>query len=140
MADDGARIEAVGNASLNVTQDGTTVEVSSPVGITVDEACRWEGRPENQPAESDSPDVRRFLRKGLYAMRRPAGPRPVRPVPKPTGGKAKRSAAPAVIACPACNGEGWFGDHSLTGAKPCPVCDGVGIVTPEQARRWNEEG
>lgn len=141
MGDGGERIEARGVASLRVTQGGATTEVNAPLGISVDESCRWSGWPEHEPAESVSPEVRRFLRKGLHAMRRPPTPRPVRPVPKPASTRAKRGrGVPAVLPCPACNGEGWFGDHALTGATPCPICDGAGIATTEQARRWVEGG
>lgn len=139
MGDDEGRIEADGSASLHITEGGKTVEVNSPLGLSIEEGARWQGRPEHEPVLSDEIEVKRFLRKGLYTMKPPPVPRAIRPVPKPASKQVNAAVVSVATRCPLCNGEGWFGDHSSGGAAPCELCDGVGLVTRNRAERWLED-
>lgn len=132
-------IKATGSASLHISEAGQTIEVNSPLAITVNDSCRWQGRPENEPVESRAVEVRQFIRKAVYSMKPTPTPRPIRPVPKPRGKKERTTLPTAATRCPLCNGEGWFGDHATIGAAPCELCDGVGLVTQAQARDWLED-
>lgn len=82
---------------------------------------------------SDSPDVARFLRRWHVRMEATARYVEMRARPALTDPKP-RDLEPVVslpenmpVACPACNGEGWY---------MCQLCDGEACVTRRRADEW----
>lgn len=140
MGDDEPRVEARGAAFLEIAEGGRTTEVNSPIGITVDRATRWRGRPDREPVVSESPEVRRFMRKAVYTMRPDPIPRPIRPVPKPAPSrqKAKADIAPAEVRCPRCGGDGTVETDAGVPIE-CDLCEGDGRVPARLATIWLEE-
>jgi hypothetical protein len=112
------------------------IELTTATGIEVDpERCRWTvstlGSPgAEEPVESRSRDVYRFMAGVLGSMQRATRRATVRPAPKPVPKAAPAIPPTAPVPCPLCRGEAW---------PDCELCDGSGIVTQRLASEWRDE-
>jgi hypothetical protein len=112
------------------------IELNSATGIELHpERCRWTistlGSPgAEEPVESRSRDVYRFMAGVLGSMQRATRRATVRPAPKPVPKAAPAIPPTAPVPCPLCCGEAW---------PDCELCDGSGIVTQRLASEWRDE-
>ena len=137
MVDEDQPVAMAGTANVHISQGGTTVEANGPLRVVVDETCFWQGRKDRPPVESDSPDVRRFMRRAVYTMKPDPPARPINPVPKPVSKRRKAATEPTHAVCPKCGGSGL-----LTNAWTeigCDLCDGSGLTPILLAEIWRAE-
>lgn len=141
-------IDGEGHAFLNVRLgEGEVEALVSRLNLRLDDQeLRFDvgtipRSQETIPLDSRSRDVRRFVRRWVYAMRRAATldagrNRTITPVPKPVGSGVKRRMATApkeaieLVPCPRCNGEG---------RPDCRLCEGAGEITAIMATAWEME-
>lgn len=117
------------NAQGQGLENHVSLEVEDGVSRAVADAPK--PRPGRIPVESKSPDVARFLKHWVADIHETARYTEMRNRPAFADPKPK-DLAPAVelpehmmVACPACNGEGYY---------LCTLCDGEGCVTLAKAR------
>ena len=112
------------------------IELNTATGIELHpERCRWTvstlGSPgAEEPVESRSRDVHRFMARVLGSMQRATRRATVRPAPKPAPKAAPAIPPTAPVPCPLCRGEAW---------PDCELCDGAGIVTQRLASEWLDD-
>lgn len=139
MKDGEPRIDVRTHGFRRITRDGeardadTLDEITLADGRTIWRIVPLAGTAPPEVAESASPAVNRYLRGVVAKQERQARRAIAHPAPKPAAGTAKRTrmgAAPTVVPCPRCDGEGLDG---------CRLCEGAGTVTPVEAAAWWEE-
>lgn len=138
MGDGEPRIDVRTHGFRRVTINGETVGADTRDDLTLaDGRAVWRiaplaGGAPPEVEESAAPAVHRYLRRVVATQEKQARRATVRPVPKPApdAKKARTLAAPAVVPCPRCEGEGPAG---------CRLCEGAGTVTPIEAAAWWEE-
>jgi hypothetical protein len=124
-------IAAEGRVSMDLTDASGTVEANAPLKIAVGDRTRWTAR--GQTIESSHAEVRRYMRRALYALKPPPQPRDPLPVPKP------KPSRPKGIPCPACRGKGVRRDYTSGDVDACSLCHGAGVTTEALATAWLEE-
>jgi hypothetical protein len=116
------------------TQRG--IELNTATGIELHpERCRWTvstlGAPGGEePVESGSREVYRFMARVLGSMQKATRRATVRPAPKPVPKAAPAIPPTAPVPCPLCHGEAW---------PDCELCDGAGVVTQRLASEWLDD-